>query len=376
LQTIARVGERLRSETMGTLRIAFLSALVLELGAMIAMALVAATIGIQLDGGALSLQAGLVVLLLAPEIYGALRGVGQRYHAGADGLAAAQRIFAVLDQGGKLVERHDRSEAAGERVRARSRALVPQPVGSIPAAIDPLRSPVCLEGVELAFPERSLPVLRSVDLCLEPGCATLISGASGSGKSTLGMLLLGLLAPSAGRVLCGGCDLAQIDRELWWQRVAWMGQRPRIQSGTIAENIALYQPRMADARIARAARMAGLGELLARLPEGLQTRIGEGGRALSSGQVGRIALARVFAAAASLVVLDEPFAHLDQPSREEIAAQIASLQGSCTLVVISHQPGVGDGALDRERSWLPGARVLELREGLLVDGPRAGACAR
>src|SRR5579875_2895965 len=98
-QTIARVGERLRAETMGTLRIAFLSALVLELGAMIAMALVAATIGVQLDGGALKLQAGLVVLLLAPEIYGALRGVGQRYHAGADGLAAAERIFRALDSG-------------------------------------------------------------------------------------------------------------------------------------------------------------------------------------------------------------------------------------------------------------------------------------
>lgn len=368
VQTIARVGERLRTETLGTLRVAFLSALVLELGAMIAMALVAATIGVQLDGGALGLQAGLVVLLLAPEIYGALRGVGQRYHAGADGLAAAQRIFALLDEEVGLQPARSRrpAEAAGQRGRARVEDAGASP--HAPAAIDPRRAAVCLEDVHLSFAQRARPVLRGVDLCLPPGSATLISGASGSGKSTLALLLLGLLEPSAGRVRCGGHDIAAIGRERWWGQVAWMPQRPRIYAGTVAQNIALYDRRMEAARIEEAARAAGLGELLAQLPDGLQTRIGEGARALSCGQAGRIALARVLAARAALVVLDEPFAHLDERSREAIAARLATLQGTCTLLVIGHHPEAGapGGSLAEAGRWLRGARVLELHDGCLA----------
>ena len=368
VQTIARVGERLRAETMGTLRIAFLSALVLELGAMIAMALVAATIGVQLDGGALKLQAGLVVLLLAPEIYGALRGVGQRYHAGADGLAAAERIFRALDSGegqgpaatGRPIESAG-AGALGESARDRARCTRRGP------AISPLQAPLCLEGVRFSFPGRAQELLRGVDLALEPGSATLITGASGAGKSTLGMLLLGLRSPSAGRVHCGGQELSELGRERWWPQVAWLPQRPRIYAGTLAQNIALYDRRIDADRIEQAAAAAGLGELLASLPEGLQTRVGEGNRALSAGQAARVALARVLAPRAALVVLDEPLAHLDQGSRMAIAGQLGALRGSCTLVVIGHAlaQGATGWASVEEGLWPAGARVLELDEGRL-----------
>ena len=174
--TIAAVSERFRVETMRTLRVAFLSALVLELAAMLGVALVAATIGVQLTSGALALEAGLTVLILAPECYAPLRALGAQFHASADGTAAAQRIFDVLD-----------------RAAAVSAPAAPEP------APDPAAFPVCLEHAGFAYPGRPEPVLRDVDLRLAPGEVVALVGANGSGKSTLGGLLLRLADPVAGR---------------------------------------------------------------------------------------------------------------------------------------------------------------------------------
>lgn len=313
-ETIERVSERYRTETMGTLRVAFLSALVLELCAMIGTALVAVTIGLQLDGGHLSLQAGLTVLLLAPELYGPLRAVGQQFHASTDGMAAAERIFAVLDAPPALA------------ATAGSGRAVPNP------ALEPLR----FEAVSFAYPDRSAPVLNGLELELEPGRTTALVGPTGVGKSTVAVLALRLADPTAGRVSCGGCDLREIAAEAWRERVAWVPQRTRLFAGTIAQNIALAVPDAARERIAAAAQAAGLAELLGELPDGLATRIGEGGRGLSAGQTQRVGLARAFLRDASLVVLDEPTAHLDADTAAAVGDAIARLAEGRTTLLIAH----------------------------------------
>ncbi len=340
-QTIERVSERYRAETMGTLRVAFLSALVLELCAMIGTALVAVTIGLQLDGGHLTLQAGLTVLLLAPELYGPLRAVGQQFHASTDGMAAAERIFAVLDAPPALsvsilvVEPIATGALATESLLAQSPATVVPASGGV-GVPDPSRAPLCFEMVSFAYPDRPESVLCQLDLELQPGTTTALVGPSGTGKSTVVALALRLADPTAGRVSCGGRDLREIAPEAWRAHVAWVPQRARLFDGTIAQNIALAVPNATRERILAAARAAGLEELLSQLPDGLQTQVGEAGRSLSAGQAQRVGLARAFLRDAPLVVLDEPTAHLDADTAFMVARAIERLAEGRTTLLIAH----------------------------------------
>ena len=322
-ETIELIGERYRSETMGTLRIAFLSALVLELCAMIGTAFVAATIGIQLDGGDLTLRAGLTVLLLCPELYGPLRAVGQQFHASADGLVAAERILAVLDE---PVQLEGAVSLAGRPTpRPRSSRLP-----------DPGTRALRFETVSFAYPDRPLRVLDNFELVLDPGRSTALVGRSGVGKSTVAALALRLMDPTAGRITCGAVDVRGLHPDEWRRHLAWVPQRARLFAGTIADNIALGAPNMSRVAIRAAASEAGLDELLARLPDGLQTRVGEGGRGLSAGQAQRIALGRAFLRDARLVVLDEPTAHLDPETATAIGEAIVRLAAGRTTLLIAH----------------------------------------
>ena len=377
-ETIERVSERYRVETMGTLRVAFLSALVLELCAMIGTALVAVTIGLQLDGGHLSLQAGLTVLLLAPELYLPLRAVGQQFHASTDGMAAAERIFAVLDVPPALA-----APAAAATTTAVTTAATVAPIarpvevaranggggvadppgperanggggvadppdperangdGGLP---DPALEPLRFEAVSFVYPDRRAPVLSGLELEIEPGRTTALVGRSGVGKSTVAALALRLADPTAGRITCGGQDLREIAPDAWRECVAWVPQRTRLFAGTIAQNISLALPQAARERISAAAHAAGLEQLLGELPDGLQTRVGEGGRGLSAGQAQRVGLARAFLRDASLVVLDEPTAHLDAGTAAAVGDAIARLAEGRTTLLIAHDSRLAAGA--------------------------------
>jgi len=315
-QILAEVGERYRSETMGTLRVAFLSALVLEACAMIGTAMVAATVGVELAAGALALQAGLTVLLLAPELYAPLRQVGQQFHASADGTAAVERVFAALGEPPVVIPAR------------RSAAAVP----------DPRRQPIRLSGVEYEYPGRDGRVLHGVELELRPGELTALVGTSGSGKSTIARLLLRLADPTGGQILCGDTDLRDVDVERWREQIAWIPQHPVIFAGTVAENIRLAAPDAGDSDVRAAADAAGASEFIDALPHGLATVIGEGGRRLSAGQRQRIALARAFLRDAALVVLDEPTTHLDSDSAAAVSDAIVRLaRGRTTLLIVHHE---------------------------------------
>ena len=339
-EILAEVGERYREETMGTLRLAFVSALVLELCAMLGTGLAAATIGVQLTGGHLQLDAGLTVLLLAPELYSPLRQVGQQFHATADGLAAAGQILEVLDEPGS----HHAQSA---------------PLRRSGSACDPRVEPVRFNDVSFAYPGSHTAVLRGLHLTLAPHEFVSVIGPSGSGKSTLAALALRLIDPTSGEVSCGGTDLRSLPVSAWRAQASWVPQRAKLFADTLAANIALAAPGASERQIRRAADQAGLSDLVHALPEGLATRIGDGGRRLSAGEAQRVALARAFVADTSLVVLDEPTANLDDAVAMQVSDAIALLARGRTLLLITHDLELASRA----------DRVLELVAGQLVEAP-------
>jgi ATP-binding cassette subfamily C protein CydD len=313
-RVLAEVGERYRRTTMGTLRVGFLSGSVLELAATLGVALVAVTVGVRLAGGSLGLQAGLTVLVLAPELYLPLRQLGAQFHASADGLAVAERLLELLEAPPAV--------AAGGR-------LVPP---------NPREAPVRFEAVSFAYSSRPGLVLDEFDLQLQPGETVALVGPSGAGKTTVASLLLRFAEPSSGRVTVGGIDLADCRAELWRRLIAWVPQRPTLFRGTVLENIRLGDEGASDRAVRDAAMLAGADRFIQSLPSGYETLVGDGGRALSAGERRRIALARAFVRNAPLVILDEPTADLDRRSADVVAEAVERLRAGRTVLLIAHRP--------------------------------------
>jgi thiol reductant ABC exporter CydD subunit len=311
---LEHVGERYRQTTMATLGVGFLSGSVLELAATVGVALVAVTVGVRLADGGLGLQAGLTVLVLAPELYLPLRQLAAQFHASADGLAVAERMLDLLE----------RPPAVGGGGR-----LVPP---------SPRAAPIRFEAVSFAYPARAEPVLDGFELDLLPGETVALVGPSGAGKTTVARLLLGLAEPSSGRLTVGEIDLAECRPERWRRQVAWVPQHPTIFRGTVADNIRLGDERASEAAVRDAAALAGAARFVQALPSGYDTVVGNGGRPLSSGERRRIALARAFVRDAPLVVLDEPTADLDRTSADVVAEAVERLRPGRTVLLIAHRP--------------------------------------
>jgi thiol reductant ABC exporter CydD subunit len=311
---LAEIGERYRRATMKTLRVAFLSGSVLELAATLGVALVAVTVGVRLDGGSLGLQAGLTVLVLAPELYLPLRRLGAEFHASADGLAIAERMLELLE--------------APSAVGGGGRLVPPSP----------RQARVRFETVSFAYPSRPRLVVNGFELELLPGETVALVGPSGIGKTTIASLLLRFVEPSSGRVTVGGIDLAECRAELWRRQIAWVPQRPTIFRGSVAENIRLGDEAASGRAVCDAAVLAGADRFIRSLPGGYETLVGDGGRPLSAGERRRIALARAFVRDAPLVILDEPTADLDPRSADVVAEAVERLRAGRTVLLIAHRP--------------------------------------
>ncbi|WP_405479885.1 thiol reductant ABC exporter subunit CydD [Streptomyces sp. NBC_00009] len=311
-ESIRRITGEYRQATMRTLRIAFLSSFALELLSTLSVALVAVTIGMRLVHGDMDLYVGLVILVLAPEAYLPLRQVGAQYHAAAEGLAAAEEIFAVLET-----------------------LVPPSGAGAVPATTG-----IAFDGVTVRYPGRSADAVSEADFEVAPGETVALVGPSGVGKSTLLSAALGFVRPQAGRVLVGGADLAGLDRAAWHARVAWVPQRPQLYAGSIADNVRLARPDASPAEVEEALREAGAQDFVRALPDGADTLLGEDGAGLSAGQRQRLALARAFLADRPVVLLDEPTAALDGETEAGIVEAVRRLAAGRTVLLVVHRPAL------------------------------------
>ncbi|MGI8450576.1 MAG: thiol reductant ABC exporter subunit CydD [Streptosporangiaceae bacterium] len=353
---IREVTDAHRHATMRTLRVAFLSALVLELSAAIATALVAVEVGLRLLAGHLPYQTALLVLLLTPEVYLPLRAVGLQFHASMEGVTAAGRACEILDTplpGVPLLKTSPEAPAGRG------------PGSGPPAPADLRRDLILLNGTSLVYPGRDAPALDRVSFVIRPGERIALTGPSGAGKSPLLALLLRFAAPTGGRVEAGpagapGTDIAAFDMAAWRRQIAWVPQRPYLFDGPVASNIALGRPDASPADIAEAATLAGAAEFIGSLPEDYRTPLGERGARLSAGQRQRIALARAFLQDAPLLLLDEPVAHLDPLTARMITATIEQLMAGRTVVLITHGLGWAAGA---DRTLFPDDGRLVLAAG-------------
>ncbi|HEY3750890.1 MAG TPA: thiol reductant ABC exporter subunit CydD [Pseudonocardiaceae bacterium] len=333
---VRRLAAEHRRATVRTLRIAFLSALVLELVAALSVALVAVPVALRLLDGRLDLRTALLVLMVVPEAYLPLRLAGQRFHAATEAIAVSTELADVL--------------------------AIPIPDPPTGTMVLPAKRPLSLafDQVTAGYPDRPNPVLDAASCTAEPGEWLAIAGPSGSGKSTLLALALGLRRPTAGAILVDGRDMSTVDIKSLRNAVAWLPQRPHLFSGRVSDNIRLGCPDATDRQTVEAAESACAAEFVTRLPDGYRTTLGERGRTLSTGQRQRIAIARLVLrlrlADPAIVLLDEPTAGLDLTTE---AAVLASLRAACvgrTVVVAAHRPAVLDAA----------DRVLVIRGGRLA----------
>ncbi|MFF7500333.1 thiol reductant ABC exporter subunit CydD [Streptomyces lavendulae] len=348
-ESIRSITDDYRRATMRTLRIAFLSSFALELLATLSVALVAVTIGMRLVHGELDLYTGLVILVLAPEAYLPLRQVGAQYHAAAEGLAAAEQIFEVLE------------------------TPAPAPGGGAPVPADGLR--IEFDAVEVRYEGRSASSPGPVSFTVAPGECVALTGPSGAGKSTLLHVLLGFVTPTGGRVRIGDADLDGLSLEQWRERVAWVPQRPHLFAGTIAENVRLARPGASDEAVEAALRDAGAWEFVSALPGGTRTPLGEGGVGLSAGQRQRLALARAFLADRPVLLLDEPTAALDGGTEAAVVEAVRRLAVGRTVLLVVHRPALLAVA-DRVVRVGEGAPVLPAdRVPAVVSAPRGPVAA-
>ena len=327
---IAQITDRYRVSAISTLRVAFLSSLILELVATVSVALVAVTIGLRLMGGELDLRSGLFVLVLAPEAYLPLRMLGTNYHASAEGMAAAEQVFAVLEE--PLPPRGARTDVPD--------LAVPDLSGLDPSGLDPALPALEVEGLTVSYPGRGEPALEDVSLSVGAGEVLALAGPSGCGKRTLLGVLLGLIAPERGSVRVGDIDLAELDPDAWRARLAWVPQRPHLFAASIAENVRLGRGDASKKEVLAAIASAGLAEVVERLPQGIETMLGERGAGLSAGERQRVALARAFLRDAPLLLLDEPTANLDGRTEREVLDAVRRLARGRTVVLVAHRPAL------------------------------------
>jgi thiol reductant ABC exporter CydD subunit len=322
MEVIRRISDDYRKTTMGTLRIAFLSAFVMELLTTLSTAVVAVLLGVRLLSGELDFHRSFLILLLVPEFYLPIRLLGSQFHAGQNGTAAAKRIFEILQtepQG--LVERKE---------------AITLPFQSFGYRIE-------FEQVSFTHPQAAEATLSQLSFVIHSGDNVAIVGPSGAGKSTVFELLLGFIRPTEGRILIEGIDLNKISPTWWRTQMGWVAQHAHLFQGSILENLRIAKPEATTDAINQALKLAKADRFITDLPVGINTTINETIR-LSGGQIQRLSIARAFLKNAPLLLLDEPTAQLDMESEQEIQQALNVLLANKTAIRIVHRLGIAQGA--------------------------------
>ncbi|WP_448152011.1 thiol reductant ABC exporter subunit CydD [Castellaniella caeni] len=335
VEVVRRASNTLSQQTLGVLRIAFLSSAVLEFFAALGVAAVALYIGLNylgyldLRSTPLGLQAGLFMLFMVPEIYGPLRRFAANYHDRATAVAAVEQIDALYEG---LPE--PRVGAALPRTRQETLPQHPAP--------SPVLAPqvIKVRGLVVHARGRPQPILDHLSLDIQQGESVAIMGPSGAGKTTLLESLAGLRQPDSGRISTLGMVVQGQAHPALGHRIALLGQHPYFSKGTIADNLRLVCPSASDTALARSLAQACADSFVRACPQGIHTELGERGLGLSGGQLHRLALARVFLLDAELLLLDEPVAHLDQANRQQIVTNLLEYGRNRTLLIATHDPQV------------------------------------
>lgn len=312
-QALAKSANDLRIRTMKVLRIAFIASATTDIAMVAALVLIVISQSHVLSSSTpeLTLTRALYAVLLVPEAFASFRALSAAYQDRAHATAAAEAM-------------HD---------------LAPLPIADVSesdAAVAGHNLSLTVENLSFAWSTERGPVLQNVTFMLPAGETLILEGPSGAGKSTLLELLLGFVTPSEGRILLGGQDMATMTPRQISSRISWIGQKPVLFAGTIRENILFARPAASKSDLDAAIKAAAMDQYLPTLPEGLETRIGEGGFGLSGGQAQRIAIARAFLKDASFLLLDEPTSHLDPATEKDILESLRKLAQGRTVVLCTH----------------------------------------
>ena len=288
----------------------------------------------RLSGGRFSVGQAVTLVLLSSIMLDPLDRIGQFFYIGMGGIAATREIKRFTSETPEVVD--------------------PAEHGACTPSVLPTPGEVRIDSVSFAY-EADTPILRGATLRVAPGEHIAITGTSGAGKSTLSSLIQAHHRPSAGSIFINGIDISQVPLQWVRSQIAVVEQTTYLFSDTLRANILIANPAASDEDILTALRTVGLDDLLARLPEGLDTRVGDKGLALSGGEAQRVALARAFIKDAPILLLDEPTAHVDLESERQILNAIDTVARGRTTITISHR-GATIAHADRQ---------VELKEGEL-----------
>jgi len=336
VEKIKSVTNEFRSTTMGVLKIAFLSALVLEMLATISTAIIAVEIGLRLMYAKMAFEQALFILIVAPEFYQPFRQLGARFHTGMEGFTAAKRIYEILET--KPYQTFGTAKA--------------------PSTFTEIR----FEGVSYTYAGGKKPALSHLNVTIQSGEHIALVGPSGAGKTTLTSLLLRFMDPTSGSILVDGQSLVQLDMDGWRQQIAWVPQNPFLFHKTVAKNLLLANTKASFADLQNAAERAHIDDVFVNLSNGYNTIIGERGARLSGGQAQRLAIARAFLKDVLLIILDEPTSYLDAETEALVQESISDLSNEKTQITIAHRLHTVENA----------DKIVVLDKGRIVDIGRHG----